>query len=45
MRQTDENRQALLDKYMSDKGLKSTRQRSLIVETFFVATASASHPI
>jgi len=30
-----EERQALLDKYMAERGLKSTRQRSLIVETFF----------
>jgi Fur family ferric uptake transcriptional regulator len=28
-------RQALLDKYMTERGLKSTRQRTLIVETFF----------
>jgi Fur family ferric uptake transcriptional regulator len=30
-----EDRQVLLDKYMAEKGLKSTRQRALIVDTFF----------
>lgn len=33
--ETDEDRQALLDKYMTERGLKSTRQRTLIMETFF----------
>jgi Fur family ferric uptake transcriptional regulator len=30
-----EDRQALLDKYMTERGLKTTRQRTLIMETFF----------
>lgn len=30
-----DQRRALLDKYMSERGLKSTRQRDLIIETFF----------
>ena len=30
-----EDRQALLDRYMTERGLKSTRQRTLIVDTFF----------
>ena len=36
------DRQALLDKYMADRGLKSTRQRALIVETFFQAGGHVS---
>lgn len=31
----DKNRQELLDKYMNERGLKSTRQRALIIDTFF----------
>lgn len=31
----EEHRQALLDKYMTERGLKTTRQRTLIMETFF----------
>jgi len=38
----NQNRQALLDKYMAEKGLKSTRQRALIVETFFDAGGHVS---
>ena len=30
-----DDRQALLDKYMTERGLKSTRQRALIMEAFF----------
>jgi len=30
-----EDRQQLLDKYMTERGLKTTRQRTLIMETFF----------
>ncbi len=37
-----QNRQALLDKYMAEKGLKSTRQRALIVDTFFDAGGHVS---
>jgi Fur family ferric uptake transcriptional regulator len=37
-----EDRQAMLDKYMAEKGLKSTRQRALIVETFFQAGGHVS---
>lgn len=33
--QEDKDRQALLDKYMTERGLKSTRQRALIIDTFF----------
>lgn len=32
---TREERDAVLDRYMSQRGLKSTRQRSLIIDTFF----------
>jgi Fur family ferric uptake transcriptional regulator len=35
-------RQALLDKYMAERGLKSTRQRALIVDTFFQAGGHVS---
>jgi Fur family ferric uptake transcriptional regulator len=35
-------RQAMLDKYMAERGLKSTRQRALIVETFFQAGGHVS---
>ena len=31
-----EDRQALLDKYMAERGLKTTRQRTLIVTTPFL---------
>ena len=37
-----QERQALLDKYMAERGLKSTRQRALIVETFFQAGGHVS---
>jgi Fur family ferric uptake transcriptional regulator len=37
-----QERQALLDKYMTERGLKSTRQRALIVETFFQAGGHVS---
>lgn len=30
-----ENRDAVLERYMAERGLKSTRQRSLIIDTFF----------
>lgn len=30
-----EKRQAMLDKYMTERGLKSTRQRQLIIDMFF----------
>jgi Fur family transcriptional regulator, ferric uptake regulator len=33
----DPERDAVLARYMSEKGLKSTRQRSLIIDTFFEA--------
>ena len=36
------DRQALLDKYMAERGLKSTRQRALIVDTFFGAGGHVS---
>ena len=35
-------RQAMLDKYMAERGLKSTRQRALIVDTFFQAGGHVS---
>ncbi len=31
----DKSRKAKLDKYMNERGLKSTRQRALIIDTFF----------
>ena len=32
---TDEEKEAVLSRYMAEHGLKSTRQRSLIIDTFF----------
>lgn len=32
-------RDAIIERFMSEKGLKSTRQRNLIIETFFGATS------
>ena len=33
--ESDEDRQAVLDRYMTERGLKSTRQRQLIIDMFF----------